>query len=497
VNKEFLDYQESIERQMHQVWCPHDGQFDIVKAFFIDWCEGIFLQCGRKFGKTELAVYILYMFGLLFENAECYFVADEKDHARKILWNNGRLPRFFTSFRQGKDESYADFTHRRKVGEMLQKKWVVGSNNVDMTVTLHNGSMVMVEGAKNYSKADGLSPAIAVYDEFKHHDERFDIAMRPNLRTFNGRILIMGTPPDNEQNYYCKIAEEFRHKKGHIWVQKPSWENPHVYDGPDDEGLAEEEKEYRRRNEYHIFAREYLAEITPDQNAMIFPMLERRKHIGKYEEMVAEIKKHHRDWDLFVSFDPASASVFGVLLVAVNKLDKRVWLLDEIYESSTMETRAKNIFVKAREKWRAINAFDADWHKIYDYAATWFQVEVQGEFDENIFPCQKDLKNKEAKLSVIKDIMIYDRFLVSEKCPKTFWELQLYKKDEKGMIPKEHDHNIDNLRYILNAAYYTSVPTTPLIAVDERRAFKMEDEYDNNYEAERLMGGSLDDDYNY
>lgn len=446
---------------------------------------------------TELAVYMLYMFALLFENAECYFIADEKDHARKILWNNGRLPRFFTSFRQQKGESYEDFNHRRQVGEMLQNKWVKSVNNVEMAVTLHNNSMIMVEGAKNFSKADGLSPAFAVYDEFKHHDERFDIAMRPNLRTFNGRILIMGTPPDNEENYYCKIADEFRHKKNHIWVQKPSYCNPHVYDGPEDDGLAEEEKEYRRREEWHIFAREYLAQIVPDQNAMIFPMLDKKKHVGKYEEMVEEIRRRNKDWDLYVSFDPASSSVFGVLLVAIHKHDKRVWLLDEIYETSTMNTRAKHIFERAREKWRAINPYDGDWHKIYDHAEKWFQVEIAGEFDEAIFPCEKDLKNKEAKLSVIKDTMIYDRFLVSDKCPKTLWELQLYKKDEKGMIPKENDHNIDNLRYILNANYYVSVPHEPLVIKDDRRGFKMEEELSDSMEAERLMGGLWDDDYNY
>ena len=497
MNKEFLEYQESIERQMHQIWMPHEGQYDIVKAFLIDWAEGVFLQCGRKLGKTELAIYLLYMFALLFENAECYFIADEKDHARKILWNNGRLPRFFTSFRQQKGESYESFNERRRIGEMLDNKWIAGTNNVDMTVRLTNGSIIMVEGAKNFAKADGLSPAFAVYDEFKHHDERFDVAMRPNLRTFNGRILIMGTPPDNEENYYCKIADEFRHKKGHMWVQKPSGMNPHVYDGPKDEGLAEEEKEYRRRDEWHIFAREYLAEIVPDQNSMIFPMLDRKKHVGDYFEMVAEVNRNYRDWDMFVSFDPAASSCFGVLLAAINRNDRRVYLLDEIYETSTMDTRAKEIFKRAREKWRAIVPLDSDWHKIYDYAEKWFQVEIAGEFDEAIFPCEKDLKNKEAKLSVIKDTMIYDRFLVSEKCPKTFWELQLYKKDEKGMIPKKNDHNIDNLRYILNAAYYTSVPHTPLITKDDRRGYSMESDMQEDGDAEYLLGGDYDSDYNY
>ena len=123
--------------------------------------------------------------------------------------------------------------------------------------------------------------------------------------------------------------------------------NPHVYTGPDDAGLAEEEKEYRRRNEYHIFAREYLAQIIPDQQAMIFPMLDTKKHVGDYDEMVAIVKKKYREWDLFISFDPASTSCFAVLFVAINKYTKEVWLLDEIYETEQMKTTSKQIWERS------------------------------------------------------------------------------------------------------------------------------------------------------
>lgn len=499
MNADFLKYKEEVERDIHSIWMPHSGQLEIAKLLLIDWALGVFLQCGRKFGKTGLAVYLLYIYALLFEGSECYFIADEKDHARDIIWDNGRLPRFFTQLRQRSDETFEQFQERRKLGESLEKKYIKSVNNSEMTVRFNNNSFIAVEGAKNYAKADGLSPTFVVYDEFKHHDERYDIAMRPNLRALQGRILIMGTPPDNEENYYCKVTDEFQHRKGHHWIKRPSYMNPHVYNGRDDEFLLEEEKAYRRRNEYHVFAREYLAEIFPDSNSMIFSMLDRNVHVGKYEDMVREVRNNYRSWDLYVSFDPAASSVFGVLLIAINKFDKRVWLMDEIYEESTMETRAKSIYSRAREKWRAINPFDADWHKIYDYAEKWFQVEIAHEFDESIFPCEKDLKNKEAKLSVIKDIMLGGRFLASDRCDKSFWELQIYKKDINGKIPKENDHNIDNLRYILNAAMYDSVPSEPLkLDSDSKRAYSMEDDYyETDMESERLMGGILDDDNYY
>ena len=491
MNKAFLNYQSEVEKQIHQVWMPHDGQLDIVSAFFIDWVTGIFLQCGRKMGKTELAVYVLYMFGILFEGAECYFIADEKDHARKILWDNGRLPRFFSSFKRLNNESIDDFKRRREIGLKLQEKWVVGSNSTDMTTSLFNDSKIFVDGAKNYSKADGLSPTIVVYDEFKHHDPRFDIAMRPNLMALGGRILIMGTPPDNEDNYYCETTFEFQNKKDHLFFQRPSYMNPHVYSGPDDELLIEEERIYRLKKRYHVFAREYLAQIMPDEESMIFPNLDVKKHWGDYDEMLATIKRSFKDWDFFISFDPGSVKCFGVLFCAINKYDKRIYALDEIYETDQRQTTVKKIMAKAMEKWRNINAYDDDWYMVHDNQAAWFGVEVLQEFEIGIHSCTKDVNNKEAKLSVIKDAIFTNRFLMSNRCPKTWWEMTNYKKDESGRIPKENDHNIDNLRYILNAAYYDSVPKEiiDLDKISNRRSHTIESDFNRNNEVERLLGG--------
>ena len=261
----FLKHQEEIERQIHRVCRPHAGQVDVASAFFIHWMTGVFVQCGRKWGKTDIAIYVMYMFGKLFEGAECYYIADEKDHARKILWENGRLPRFFSSIKRAPWEKHDDFKARKEAGLKLQQDWVVNTNSSEMTVRLDNDSMLMVDGAKNFAKADGLSPTIIVYDEFKHHDPRFDLAMRPNMKTFKGRILIVGTPPDNEENYYCETVNEFKMRKDHLWLRRPSYMNPYVYDGPKDPTLMEEKAVYKMKKASHVFEREYMAKIVPDQ----------------------------------------------------------------------------------------------------------------------------------------------------------------------------------------------------------------------------------------
>lgn len=468
----FLEHQHQIESQIHQVWTPHSGQLEIAQAFFINWVIGVFMRCGRKFGKTEFAIYCMYMFAKLFENSECYYVADEKDHARDICWDNRRLPEFFTSFRIGKGESQDSFKKRKQLGKKLQKNWVTKINESEMYVRLDNNSMLKVDGAKNWKKADGLGPVFVVYDEFKNHDPRYDRAARPNLMDLNARILIIGTPPDNEDNYYCETEKEFSLKPNHLTFNRPSWMNPHVYNGPDCPKLKAEREALERKGELHVYLREYECQIVPDTKRQIFPMFEmpkkcfdtdkysgRTKHFIPHELAMSLIQHRKKDWDFYCCFDAGSAKAFAVLLVAINKYTKQIIVIDEVYETEQARMTTKTIYDQALAKMSEVHGLIDDWYQIYDAAALWFANEVQAHYEDvALSPSHKDVKKKEAKLSLIKDIMLEDALMViSDRCQKFTWEVGNYAKDENGRIPKENDHALDCFRYILNESFYDTL----------------------------------------
>ena len=95
-----------------------------------------------------------------------------------------------------------------------------------------------------------------------------------------------------------------------------------------------------------------------------------------------------------------------------------------------------------------------DWKKGYDEAAAWFANEAMDQFDDYFIPTDKFHNKKEEGLSLIKDMLIHNLVIISDKCENLFKEMQEYSKDDKGNIPKKNDHLIDCFRYFNGLAYY-------------------------------------------
>jgi hypothetical protein len=87
-------------------------------------------------------------------------------------------------------------------------------------------------------------------------------------------------------------------------------------------------------------------------------------------------------------------------------------------------------------------------------------------------PCTKDINKKEEKLSAIKDFLLEDLFIISDRCKGLISEMSTYATDENNRIPKINDHAIDAVRYMFNAAYLSTVPRDRHKRPDDRRLWK-------------------------
>lgn len=450
--------QAQIIEDLHRKWEPHEGQVPIGKALFYENKKLVFLQCGRKFGKTEFTNYSCWRFALTHPGAAVYYIAPFQNQARELIWANRRLQYFL-------DES-------------LHEKYQVSINNQEMRIKIgYNGSFIKLDGADNYEKHRGTNPHFIAYDEFKDHHPKFHEGMEPNLATFEAPLLIVGTPPETEDNLYCYMGKEAQDEEDGAYFHRPTHDNPHIKK----EYLEKIKRRLENRGEWDVWQREYLANVVKGGHNAIFPMFDREKHVRCDRELRQEVERTRKNWNYYVSFDPGTASCFAVLFVAIHKYTKQVYILDEIYEKNMRETSTRKIFPRAIEKWRAINVRDDSWTLTYDYAATWFYNEVVNEFGYGIMPCQKDLRKKEDKLSLIKDMYLADLIKVSDNCKNFIFETENYIRDDKGKIPKENDHLLDNFRYILNAGNVHTLPAEEPdkpwdFEIEDRRAYRIEND---------------------
>jgi len=463
INDDKLFFHTQVLTDLHTVFTPHKGQIPIGKALFMDNKKRVFIECGRKFGKTEIVLYCLYRWALLYPNSYCYYIAPFKDQIKDLVWANGRLPFFLT------DE--------------LMKKYKVTVNNSDFRVIFGNGSFIRCDGADNYEKGRGYSATgLCVYDEFKDHNPKFHEGFEPNLAITDAPLIFIGTPPSSDEggfDRWCTTADEIVSSPIGFYINRPSMTNPHV----SKEYFIRKESELRLKGELWKWQKEYLAKRVRAAGKTIFPMLDKNKHVKSKQEMMATINMSFKHWDYFVAFDPGSAKCFAVVIGAVNRYSKQVFILDEIYATEQKDTFVSSIVPLTIEKMRKIYPIINDWTCVYDYAAAWFYNEVQNQYSEDltIFPCEKDLKNKETKLSLIKDMLLKGFLILSDECQKLFWEMEKYATDDNGKIPKEDDHAIDALRYLLNAAHYHQVPSnepeSEIQLFPERRGFRLNNDY--------------------
>jgi hypothetical protein len=430
-----MNYAEVVTA-LHKNWTPHEGQIEAGKALFNDDIRKVFIQCGRKWGKTELAIYILWRWAQLNPGRGCYYVAPQLKQAREIVWADPRIKTFGP------------------------RNWLhdgdYGINNTEMRLRFKNGSFIKIDGSDNYDSHRGTRPGILVYEEYKDHRREFRQAMRPNLGVYNAPEIFIGTPPEDvdfndADNEYVRTAIEHIEGKKSLYKKAPTWENPHIPQW----WLDEEKERLIKRGDEHEWMREYAAEFCKGGASKIFPMIDRamiKPHKGIIDELRRDLKK--LEW--FIIADPAAATVFGVLFMAVNPYSRQIYFLDEIYEDDQYEMTVQKIGRRIASKRHQINPY-ADWRKIYDEAATWWSSEMLDHFDEYWEPSQKAQNKKEVGIGLLKDIMLADKCTFSDRCVKLFWEMDNYRKDKHGRIPKKDDHLIDCVRYGLGSAGYHTV----------------------------------------
>ena len=462
-----------VLKSLHDKWIPHETQVKVLNAIFHQGKKTIGVECGRKWGKTEVVQYTTWRGCNIVGNADTYYIAPTSTQAEELIWANGRIKGFGP------------------------KELIASANETKLRLRFKSGSFLKLDGSEQFEKYRGVEPDILTYDEYKDFHPKFHPAMEPNLgakaEKGMGILLVVGTPPEldshpldpTRKHPFYELMDEIKEDPNGAYFNYTTYDNPHISKA----WIERQKVKYIARGDLAGFQREHMAMRVKGGPGAIFPMFDRRKHVIPHNEIMARVEKDANNLERWVITDPGTETVFGVLFAMTNPYTKDVFILDEIYAKSQAETSTGKIIPKIAEMRQEL-AGRKEWVGIYDEAAAWFANEAASSYGESFLPTHKAWDKKGAGLNLIKDQFLESKLFISDRCVNLPWEMENYVKDKNGRIPKVNDHLIDNLRYLNAAAGFNfeeeDKPEPPEDSF-ERRAMTMRED--------REMDAAMEPDY--
>jgi hypothetical protein len=438
---------------------PQPVQLGPLKALFKDGCKRIFMRFGRQTGKSVTIAAMAVRWCLLNPGSTVFIIGPTSIQTRQIYLHSGLIEKMIPP-------EYADSIHK------TDARFQIGD------------SSIRLYGADNQEALRGLTASLVLCDELKDLSrELIDSIITPALLVRGAPLVLSGTPPGSAVHFYWSYVQEAEASTDWQVFRASSYDNIYTPAG----AVEAERKAHEARGTLDVFKREFLGEYCPDSQNLVFPIFDVAKHVAPWAETKREFRARLGQWRLVVSCDPGST--FAVMIMAVNEYTKRVLILDEVYETSQEENALSKLWPRVTEKLNNLvpaHYQDDEPIYVYDCAATWFHNELRDRFGVNAWPSRKAQNAKDSGLTMIKDLLVEKKVLISASCKGLITEMQGYQLGANGLPVKRGDHQIDNFRYALGILNYSpqaeDAPPTPAelpigMRDDPKRAFRIEDDF--------------------
>jgi hypothetical protein len=378
------------------------------------------------------------------------------------------------------------YLHSGLLEKIIPKEYLTGVHKTDARYQIGD-STIRLYGADNQEALRGLTASLVLCDELKDlSQELIESIIKPTLLVRGAPLVLSGTPPGVAKHFFWDYAEEAETTGEWKLFRATSYDN--IYTPPG--AVDAERKLHEARGTLDVFRREFLGEFCPDSQNLVFPMFSTQRHLRSYNELRRTLRDRLGHWRLVISCDPGST--FAVLFLAVNEYDKRVMVLDEVYETDQNENSIGKIWPRVISKlYQLVPREFADDEPIYVYdcAATWFHNELRDRFGVNAWPSRKAQNQKEDGLSIMKSLLLEDKLTVADSCKGFISEMLAYQIGAGGLPVKRGDHQIDAFRYALGVLNYNPAPEAtppppqdlpPGQRDDPKRAWRPEEEFGGN-----------------
>lgn len=365
--------------------------------------------CGRRFGKTTLAIITLIIKALEADNGLFWYVSPTYRQSKQIAWEllQSKL--------------------RELPAELIRKR----PNETELSVTIGNNSRIQLKGADNPDSLRGVGLNGIVMDEYASMSPKvFEEIIRPTLTDTMGWALFIGTPKGFNHFYDLMNIKDTDYSV----YRFTSYDNPFLF--------KEEIDKAKEELTDDAFAQEYLADFRKF-TGLVYKDFNRNKHI--VQPFLID-----QSWTRYIGIDFGAANPTGVVFVCCDN-NQNWFVYDEIYEKESGVEKISEM-IKARIIGLNISGIFGDPSgKIIMQEYQLKGIPVVGGNNEMIGGISKI--NEYLKPSLLTG---KPRLKVFKTCPNLIREFENYHYSEKKNTlnaqerpVKEHDHLLDALRYVL------------------------------------------------
>jgi PBSX family phage terminase large subunit len=366
------------------------------------------LNCGRRFGKTILAVEEMVGVAIAQKDRRVAYYAPTRDDARDITW--AILVRKCVNITTYKNES------------LLQLR-IMTQDGGESQIVLAGWESVQERG-----KGRGLANDFIVCDEvssYRNFWMGWNEVLSPTLIDRKGSAMFISTPKGFNHFYDLNNME----------VKDPHWKSFHftTYDNPYIP-VEEIEREKATKPE-NTFAQEYLADFRK-QEGLVYKEFQRDRHV------VAEVPEDYDEY--FAGIDFGFTNPTAVIHIIRTSSDI-YYVTQEWYKRGRTDEQIGEYVLSCK------------FNKVYPDPESPSAIEILNQKGVQIVEVIKNKDSIANGIDKVRVLLKNNKLLIHASCVNLISEFETYAypektpgKNENENPIKENDHALDALRYAIS-----------------------------------------------
>lgn len=364
------------------------------------------VNCGRRFGKTTLAILEMVAKAISKPNLKIAYVAPTYQQARDIAWQE-----------------------LKKITEPIINNVNESRLEIELITTQGKTSTIVLRGWESIETLRGQKFDFIVIDEIasmRNWWVNWQEVIRPTLTDTKGHGLFISTPKGFNHWYdiFNLESKDEDYKSFHF----TSYDNPFL--------PKEELDKARKELTEDRFAQEYLADFRKTEG-LVYKEFSRTKHLFSDEDLTMHFS------ETIAGIDFGFTNPTAVLTIK-RDYDNNFWVTDEWYKRNKTDQEVAEYVASC------------GFNKVFPDPESPSAIKELANRGVNV---REVIKNKDSiknGIDKVRELFKNNKLKINKRCQNLILELETYSYPEKKSDQnenenpiKENDHALDALRYAL------------------------------------------------